>query len=211
MERLHTELGQTPIDQVKSDPEVKQDPEVKADPENDIKPIPSTLTLENILAVSPIHLNNLIHAVGFHNNKTKYIKATAEILRDQHDSDVPDSAEALMSLPGVGPKMAFLCMSAAWGVHEGIGVDVHVHRITNLWGWQKTASPEQTRAMLESWLPKDKWYEINHLLVGLGQTVCLPVKRRCGECYLAGTGLCKGEVKSASKPKKENNNNDKDR
>ncbi len=49
--------------------------------------------------------------------------------------------------------------------------------------------------MLEAWLPRERWHEINRLLVGLGQTVCLPVGRRCGECALAGTGLCKGEVK----------------
>ena len=63
-------------------------------------------------------------------------------------------------------------------VLEGIGVDVHVHRITNLWGWHKTQQPEQTRAALESWLPKEKWHDINNLLVGFGQTICLPVGRK---------------------------------
>ncbi|KFX97052.1 hypothetical protein O988_05051 [Pseudogymnoascus sp. VKM F-3808] len=64
------------------------------------------LNLENILAVAPERLNELIWAVGFHNNKTKYIKTAAEILRDLHGGDIPDTAEGLMSLPGVGPKMA---------------------------------------------------------------------------------------------------------
>ncbi|RWA14806.1 hypothetical protein EKO27_g320, partial [Xylaria grammica] len=94
----------------------------------------------------------------------------------------------------VGPKMAHLCLSAAWGRTEGIGVDVHVHRITNLWGWHgKSGSknPEDTRAKLESWLPRDRWREINTLLVGLGQTVCLPVGRRCGDCELGLRGLCR--------------------
>ena len=108
--------------------------------------------------------------MGFHNLKTKYIKQTAEILRDKWNSDIPDTIEGLVSLPGVGPKMGYLTLSAAWGRHEGIGVDVHVHRITNLWGWHKTQNPEQTRAALESWLPKDKWHDINNLLVGFGQT-----------------------------------------
>ena len=83
-------------------------------------------TLQNILEVEPDKLNKMIWAVGFHNNKTRYIKAAAEILRDQHKGDIPDTPEGLMALPGVGPKMAYLCMSAAWGRHEGIGVDVHV-------------------------------------------------------------------------------------
>ncbi|KAK5628697.1 hypothetical protein RRF57_004412 [Xylaria bambusicola] len=155
---------------------------------------PAGLNLENMLAVPPAHLNELIRAVGFHNNKTKYLQQAAAICRDAHGGDIPDTIEGLVSLPGVGPKMAHLCLSAAWGRTEGIGVDVHVHRITNLWGWHgKTGSknPEDTRAKLESWLPKDRWREINTLLVGLGQTVCLPVGRRCGDCELGLKGLCR--------------------
>ncbi len=97
-------------------------------------------------------------------------------------------------MPGVGPKMAYLTLSAAWGRDEGIGVDVHVHRITNLWGWNKTQNPEQTRAALESWLPKEKWHDINNLLVGFGQTICLPVGRKCGDCKLSEKGLCPSAV-----------------
>ncbi|KAK1530320.1 HhH-GPD superfamily base excision DNA repair protein [Colletotrichum costaricense] len=149
------------------------------------------LCLENVLAVEPALLNELIWAVGFHNNKTKFIKAAAIILRDKFNSDIPDTIEGLTSLPGVGPKMAYLCLSAAWDRTEGIGVDVHVHRITNLWGWHKTTQPEATRHALQSWLPKDKWREINWLLVGFGQTVCLPVGRKCGDCELGLGGLCK--------------------
>lgn len=100
--------------------------------------------------------------------------------------------------------MAYLCMSGAWGRDEGIGVDVHVHRITNLWGWHITKQPEGTRAALESWLPKDRWHDINNLLVGFGQTICLPVGRKCGECKLADRGLCPSAVVSKSaKIKKE--------
>lgn len=150
--------------------------------------------LAALLTVEPERLNELIAKVGFHNNKTKYIKATAEILRDRFNGDIPDTIEGLVSLPGVGPKMAYLTMSAAWGRDEGIGVDVHVHRITNLWGWHKTRNPEETRAELESWLPKEKWHDINHLLVGFGQTICLPVGRKCNECVLATEGLCPSAV-----------------
>ncbi|KIN05493.1 hypothetical protein OIDMADRAFT_153683 [Oidiodendron maius Zn] len=152
---------------------------------------PGGLNLENILAVDPKLLNELIWAVGFHNNKTKYIKAAAEILRDNWGGDIPDTIEGLVSLPGVGPKMAHLCLSVAWGRTEGIGVDVHVHRITNLWGWHKTKGPEETRLALQAWLPQELWHEINWLLVGFGQTVCLSVGRKCGECDLGLKGLCK--------------------
>lgn len=148
----------------------------------------------------------MIGKVGFHNTKTKHIQLTAAILRDRFGGDIPDTIEGLVSLPGVGPKMAYLTMSAAWGRDEGIGVDVHVHRITNLWGWQKTQTPEQTRAALESWLPRDRWHEINHLLVGFGQMICLPIGRRCGQCRLAEEKLCPSRVVTApakSRVKKE--------
>jgi len=178
MQRLHTELIPNP----------------PLDPDSG-KVLQTSLTVQNILACDAVHLDSLIGKVGFHNNKTKFIKQVAQILSTQYDNDIPDSIEGLVSLPGVGPKMAYLCMSAAWGQDLGIGVDVHVHRITNLWGWHVTKTPEQTREWLEGWLPKEKWHEINKMLVGFGQTVCLPIGRRCGECPLAGKGLCKAEIK----------------
>jgi endonuclease III len=169
--------------------------ELKAVEQTDGKYHQSSLTVKNILEADPKHLDSLIGKVGFHNNKTKYLQATAKILIEQFDGDIPNTLEGLTSLPGVGPKMAFLCLSGAWGIDDGIGVDVHVHRITNLWGWHTTKTPEETRMWLEGWLPKDRWHEINKLLVGLGQLTCLPVGRRCGECDLQGTGLCKSEVR----------------
>ncbi|RDA86314.1 hypothetical protein CP532_5689 [Ophiocordyceps camponoti-leonardi (nom. inval.)] len=153
------------------------------------------LTVDNVLAADPVVLNELIRAVGFHNNKTKYLQQTAAVLRDQYEGDIPDTITGLTALPGVGPKMAYLCLSAAWDRTEGIGVDVHVHRITNLWGWHRTRSPEETRRALQSWLPRDRWREINGLLVGLGQVICRPVGRRCGECDLGQQGLCKAANK----------------
>jgi endonuclease III len=155
----------------------------------------SVLTVANVINCDATHLDHLIGKVGFHNNKTKYIKQTATILQERYDSDIPETIEGLVALPGVGPKMGYLCLSAAWGIDQGIGVDVHVHRITNMWGWHKTKTPEETRLALQAWLPKDRWHEINKMLVGLGQTVCLPIGRRCGDCDLAGSGLCKAEIR----------------
>lgn len=171
-----------------------KDPVTAAAIKNMQEGLPRGFCLEDLLEVEPTRLNELICKVGFHNNKTKYIKATAEILRDKFNGDIPDTIEGMISLPGVGPKMAYLCMSSAWGRDEGIGVDVHVHRITNLWGWHKTRTPEETRMELESWLPREKWHDINHLLVGFGQTYCPPVGRRCEGCDLAKEGLCPSAV-----------------
>ena len=65
---------------------------------------------------------------------------------------------------------------------SGIGVDVHVHRITNRLGWNETKNPENTRKVLESWLPKEEWIPINPLLVGFGQLHCTPRKPKCKGC-----------------------------
>lgn len=205
MKRLHLELGEGLSTTVKGEEEKKEEEpkeEVKDELETSLikqekqeketslipsapgsdrfitLPKTSSLTLENVLAVPASRLDELIRQVNFHNNKTKYIKATAVMLRDVFNSDIPSTPEDLMRLPGVGPKMAYLAMSAAWGKVMGIGVDVHVHRITNLWGWVKTKTPEETRLALESWLPREKWGEINKMLVGVGQTIKDPAKMK---------------------------------
>ncbi|XP_045485639.1 endonuclease III-like protein 1 [Pieris rapae] len=142
------------------------------------------LTVDNILAMSDEELGTLIYPVGFWKTKVKYIKKTTQTLKEQYNSDIPDSAEKLCKLNGVGPKMAHICMKVAWNKVTGIGVDTHVHRISNRIGWVKnpTATPEDTRKALQSWLPFELWSEVNHLMVGFGQTICLPIGPNCDEC-----------------------------
>ncbi|KAI0081405.1 DNA glycosylase [Panus rudis PR-1116 ss-1] len=151
-----------------------------------------SLTVEAVLAADESVIAEAIAKVGFWRRKTQYIKQTARKLKNEFDSDVPKTVDELCSLPGVGPKMAFLALQVAWNINVGIGVDVHVHRITNRLGWHKppTKTPEETRLNLQSWLPTELHPEINHLLVGFGQTICTPVAPRCDACELSTTGLC---------------------
>ncbi|KAI5291788.1 DNA N-glycosylase and apurinic/apyrimidinic (AP) lyase [Ascosphaera acerosa] len=180
MKRLHLELGDAPATaSIKETTEADDYVEdtrafTRTIDSSVVIPRTSTLTLDNLIAVPAVRLDELIRPVNYHNNKTKYIKATALMLRDDFGGDIPSTPETLMQLPGVGPKMAYLAMAIAWDNVVGIGVDVHVHRITNLWGWVKTKTPEETRLALQSWLPRDKWKEINPMLVGLGQTIKHP-------------------------------------
>lgn len=143
-----------------------------------------TLTPLKLKEMPVTELENLLHPVSFYKNKAKYLKQTVEILMDKYDSDIPDNVKELVALPGVGPKMAHICMAVAWNKITGIGVDVHVHRLSNRLGWvpKPTKEPEQTRIALEKWLPFSLWSEVNHLFVGFGQTICTPVKPNCGEC-----------------------------
>lgn len=150
------------------------------------------LNLESVLNTSEKEIDEMIHKVGFHNRKSKYIKDTCKILQEKFHGDVPDTLEGVMSLPGVGPKMAHLFMPRAWGKVEGIGVDVHVHRLAQMWDWvPKSEDPEKTRKALESWLPKELWLEINPMLVGFGQVICKPRAHNCQQCTLAEDSLCK--------------------
>lgn len=142
------------------------------------------LTVDSILQTDDRTLGTLIYPVGFWRSKVKYIKQTSAILQQRYGGDIPASVAELLTLPGVGPKMAHLAMAVAWGTVSGIAVDTHVHRISNRLKWTKkvTKSPEETRIALEEWLPRDLWSEINGLLVGFGQQTCLPVRPRCQAC-----------------------------
>lgn len=142
------------------------------------------LTPEQMVATDVETLEKLIHPVSFYKNKAKFIRQTSALLLSTYDGDIPDTIEGLMKLPGVGAKMAHLCMGAAWNIVTGIGVDTHVHRISNWLGWvpRETRTPEETRLLLERWLPFELWEEVNHLLVGFGQTICTSTYPRCNEC-----------------------------
>eukprot|EP00571_Detonula_confervacea_P010932 CAMPEP_0172302772 /NCGR_PEP_ID=MMETSP1058-20130122/4426_1 /TAXON_ID=83371 /ORGANISM="Detonula confervacea, Strain CCMP 353" /LENGTH=402 /DNA_ID=CAMNT_0013013373 /DNA_START=257 /DNA_END=1465 /DNA_ORIENTATION=+ len=129
------------------------------------------LTVENINNTDPETLNGLIGKVGFHNNKTKFIKQSAEMIVSQYNGDIPPTADEMMKLPGVGPKMAFIVEHVAFDTVSGIGVDTHMHRMFNDLKWVDSKTPEQTREQLEGWLPKGRWGEINVLWVGFGQEV----------------------------------------
>lgn len=144
------------------------------------------LTPENVDKMSEKKLNEYIIKVGFHNNKTKYIKAVSKILIERYNSTPPKTYEELIALPGVGPKMAHLFFQAADNQVYGIGVDTHVHRLCQRFHWvpDSVKTPEDTRKALESWLPKQHWSTINHHLVGLGQTVCTPINPMCAQCEL---------------------------
>ncbi|KAJ8246235.1 hypothetical protein GJAV_G00265320 [Gymnothorax javanicus] len=161
------------------------------------------LTVQNILSTDDQTLGELIYPVGFWKTKVKYIKQTTAILQKEFGGDIPDSVAGLVSLPGVGPKMAHLAMDIAWRQVSGIGVDTHVHRISNRLGWtrKETKSPEDTRRALEEWLPRELWSEINWLLVGFGQQVCQPTAPMCSLCLAQNCCPSAHRASPAKRPK----------
>lgn len=132
------------------------------------------LTVENMTRdkTKPEQLNALIAKVGFHNRKTEYIQKAVGVLLEKYDGDIPTTAQEMIDdLPGVGPKMAYLVETIAWGTTSGIGVDTHMHRIFQLIHWVPITAntPEKTRIELEAWLPREKWSTVNYVWVGFGQ------------------------------------------
>jgi endonuclease-3 len=144
--------------------------------------VPGGLTAANVAAAPLSLLETLIHPVSFFRNKARFIQAAGAACAAERGGDIPDSVPGLCALAGVGPKMAFICMDAAWGVCVGIGVDTHVHRIANRLAWVKTTDPKATQVHLQSWLPRSEWGALNVLLVGFGQTICTPVGPKCAGC-----------------------------
>jgi endonuclease-3 len=126
-------------------------------------------------------IDEFIRASTFHEVKARNIRAIAERAEREFGGELPCDEAVLLSLPGVGPKCANLVLGVACG-QPRIGVDVHVHRVTNRWGYVQTRTPEQTRAALEEKLPKPFWVEINKLLVPFGKHVCTGSLPKCSTC-----------------------------
>jgi endonuclease-3 len=128
-----------------------------------------------ILSMTEDEIDEKIKMVGFHRTKAKNIKSVASILATEFGGRVPASFDHLVSLPGVGPKMANLVMSSAFQQSSGICVDTHVHRICSRLGWgckkcePECKQPEHTRQALEQWVPQNMWRDFTYMLVGLGQ------------------------------------------
>lgn len=139
-------------------------------------------TPADVAALGPDGIDALIHGSSFHEAKAVQIHAIA-LRAVALGGRLPCDFATLTSLAGVGPKCANLALGIACG-QPSIAVDVHVHRVTNRWGYVATTSPERTLAALEARLPKPYWIEINALLVPFGKHVCTGVAPRCSTCPL---------------------------
>jgi endonuclease-3 len=138
-------------------------------------------TPAEVAALTPEELDGLIRACSFHEAKARQIHAIAKRSVADFGGVLPCEPDVLLSFHGVGPKCANLVLGIACG-RPMIGVDVHVHRVTNRWGYVQARTPEQTMAALEKVLPKKYWVEINALLVPFGKHVCTGVAPKCSSC-----------------------------
>ncbi len=167
-------------------------------------------TAASLLQVNPEYVVAACAPVSFYKTKARNILlASAQIEKRKYlttheqsleQAGIPTEINDLLSYHGVGPKIAYLTFSVAWGRDEGICVDTHVHRIANRLKWvaaqpfyqkdiQELAfvNAEQTRLQLQQLLPKHYWGAVNGLLVEFGQTICSAKRPKCSSCILRNT------------------------
>lgn len=131
--------------------------------------------------LSEARIDRLIRECTFHRAKAAQLRDMARSIVAEFGGEPPDRFDRLVEFRGVGPKCAGLALGIARG-EARIGVDTHVHRVTNRWGYVEAPTPEATMAALEARLPRRYWIEINALLVPFGKHICTGRLPRCSTC-----------------------------
>jgi endonuclease-3 len=126
-------------------------------------------------------LYDLLQGSEYREEKAPRLVALARLLRDEHGGAVPDTVEALLTLPGVGRKTANCVLIYAFN-KAALCVDIHMHRITNRLGWVTTKTPDQTEKALEKIMPQELWAGSNRLFLQHGRALCLPTVPICSRC-----------------------------
>jgi endonuclease-3 len=141
-------------------------------------------TAGEVAAMSVDEIDRLINECTFHERKAAQIHEIARRIVDEHNGSLPCDRDVLLSFNGVGPKCANLVMGIACD-EPCVGVDIHVHRVTNRWGYVESETPERTMEELEAKLPRRYQVEINRLLVPFGKNICRGATPLCSACPLS--------------------------
>lgn len=150
-------------------------------------------TPEKMVKLGEEKLKEYIKTIGLYNTKAKNVIKMSQELVEKHGSEVPDDFDKLIKLPGVGRKTANVFLNVAFDKNT-IGVDTHVHRVSNRLGIVKTDKSEQTETELNKKIP-EKWKRyVNHWMVLHGRYVCKSQKPKCSECCICD--LCEFKGKS---------------
>jgi endonuclease-3 len=134
-----------------------------------------------MLELTAKEIDQLIVASTYHRDKAVTIHAIARQAVEKHGGELPCDEQCLMTMKGVGPKCAHLALGIACA-RPFLSVDIHVHRVTNRWGYVRATTPEKTMAALEEKLPRRNWVEINKLLVPFGKHICTGTSPHCSTC-----------------------------
>ena len=129
-------------------------------------------------------LEEEVRSAGLYKNKAKNIIAASKKMVEEFKGNVPDTMEALISLPGVARKTANIVLANAFRKAEGIAVDTHVKRLSVRLGLSREKNPDKIEQDLMKVVPKKYWLIFNHLLVNHGRKICMARKPICLECAI---------------------------
>ena len=139
-------------------------------------------TIQDFANIDLKELEEIIHPCGFYKNKAKNIKLCAKQVLEKFNGVVPDNIDDLQSLAGVGRKSANVVMLEAFNNPQGIAVDTHAKRISNLIGLSNESDPIKIEQDLIKIFPKEYLKDINHLFVWHGRNTCIARKPKCDLC-----------------------------
>ena len=157
------------------------------------KLFPVANTPETIHELGVSGLSKYIKTIGLYNSKAKNVIATCKILIDQHNSEIPESREALEALPGVGRKTANVVLNTAFG-HPTMAVDTHIFRVSNRTKIAPGKNVLEVEKRLVRLIPKEFLVDAHHWLILLGRYTCVARKPRCGACLIED--LCEFKQKT---------------
>ena len=146
-------------------------------------------TIQDFADIDIKELEEIIHPCGFYKNKAKNVKLCAKQVLENFNGIVPHTMKELTSLAGVGRKSANVILLEVFGIAEGIAVDTHAKRISNLVGLSNKKEPEKIEQDLLKIFPKEYLKDINHLFVWHGRNACIARNPKCSTCPI--NHLCK--------------------
>lgn len=147
------------------------------------KLFPVANTPEAIVALGVEGLKEYIKTIGLYNSKANNVYKLSQILIEKHNSQVPESLEALVALPGVGRKTANVVLNCAFG-WPTIAVDTHIFRVSNRTKFAMGKDVDAVEAKLEKVVPAEFKVDVHHWLILHGRYVCVARKPKCGSCII---------------------------
>jgi endonuclease-3 len=142
-------------------------------------------TLDDYLKANPKEFENDIKGVNYYKNKAKFILENAKIIKEKFNSQVPRTMEEMLTLRGVARKTANIVLSIGYNVYEGVAVDTHVKRLSQLLGLTKEKNPEKIEKDLMVIIPKGKeWRDFPLRLIQYGREYCPARKHSHKNCPL---------------------------
>jgi endonuclease-3 len=150
-------------------------------------------TPQKMLKLGVDGLVPFIQTIGLFRTKARHIIETSRLLVEQFHGQVPQTREALESLPGVGRKTANVVLNIAFG-HPTIAVDTHIFRVANRTGIAPGKNVLAVELGLLKHVPNEYQHDAHHWLILHGRYTCTARKPHCARCVIAD--LCEFKSKT---------------